>query len=166
VYGEADLVDHLHAAGLTAVEFQTLAWSGGRISTEADLYQFSINQTLAGASVDLDEIRHLPTVGAWWPPGSAEAAQSLNATPVTVQPRVTPGGHAVFEIIRNIDPKTGGAIVACGPGYWHHLEGATPTETMANLNTARASRLVVDSGRVADVSAAGMARLKRIYVGS
>lgn len=68
-YGEFDLIEHLHAAGLTTVEWQTLAWSRGLISPEADLYQSSINNTIGGTSVDLDQIRHADTVGAWWPPG-------------------------------------------------------------------------------------------------
>jgi hypothetical protein len=68
-YGEADLIEHLHAAGLTTVEWQTLAWSGGRISPEADLYQYQIDSTLGGSSVDLNQIRNASHLGAWWPPG-------------------------------------------------------------------------------------------------
>lgn len=74
VYGEVSLIDHLHDAGLTEVEWQTLAWSYGNISDQADLYQQSINNTLAGTSVDFDQIRHAATLGAWWPPGSAESS--------------------------------------------------------------------------------------------
>src|SRR5438067_4602432 len=55
-YGEAALVSHLHAAGLTDFEWQTLAWSGGVVSPQADLYQYAINKTLGGASVDFDRI--------------------------------------------------------------------------------------------------------------
>lgn len=69
VYGEADLVDHLHDAGLTQAQWQTLAWSGGRVSAVAGLYQYSIDRVLGGASVDLDQIRDAAHIGAWWPPG-------------------------------------------------------------------------------------------------
>jgi hypothetical protein len=68
-YGEFDLVQHLHAKGLTVSEWQTIAWSYGKVSPEADYYQSSINDTLAGASVDFDEVRHALTLGAWWPRG-------------------------------------------------------------------------------------------------
>lgn len=82
-YGEADLIDHTHAAGLTQVEWQTLAWSNGRVSAEADLYQYRNGQTLANTSVDFDEIRHPASMGAWWPPGSAqESAASAGATKI------------------------------------------------------------------------------------
>lgn len=70
VYGEANLVDHLHAKGLTDVEWQTYAWSGGRLSPEADFYQYLNGQTVGGASVDLDRVIHAAQLGAWWPPGS------------------------------------------------------------------------------------------------
>lgn len=81
VYGEADVVEHLHAAGLTGMEWQTLAWSNGRRSPEADFYQSSINDTLGGASVDFDEVIHLTQIGAWWPPGSRWDAPAAEITP-------------------------------------------------------------------------------------
>lgn len=67
-YGSADLIDHLAGAGLIDMGWQTLAWSGGRISPNADFYQSSINDTLAGASVDFDRAFHPAALGAWWPP--------------------------------------------------------------------------------------------------
>jgi hypothetical protein len=70
VYGEADVIEHLHAAGLTAMEWQTIAWSQGRLSPETDLYQYAIDQSFAGASVDFNRIIHADQLGAWWPPGA------------------------------------------------------------------------------------------------
>lgn len=69
VYGEYDLINHLHAKGLTDVEWQTYAWSGGRLSPEADFYQYLNGQQLGGGSVDFDRVIHASTLGAWWPPG-------------------------------------------------------------------------------------------------
>ena len=69
VYGHADLIDHLHANGLAAGFWQTYAWSGGRLSANADLYQYKNGQTLAGGSVDFDKIYHPAELGAWWPAG-------------------------------------------------------------------------------------------------
>jgi hypothetical protein len=76
VYGEASLVAHLAAAGITDAEWQTIAWSSGVLSPAADFYQTEINKTLFGASVDLDRIIHADQLGAWWPPG-----HSLDITP-------------------------------------------------------------------------------------
>lgn len=70
VYANADVVDWSHKAGLTDVEWQTYAWSGGRLSPEADFYQWLNGQHLGGAEVDFDQIIHESTLGAWWPPGS------------------------------------------------------------------------------------------------
>jgi hypothetical protein len=69
-YGEADLVAHLSAAGITDAEWQTLAWSGGRLDPAADFYQCAINGSLGGASVDFDRIIHPAQLGAWWPSNS------------------------------------------------------------------------------------------------
>lgn len=71
VYGEADLLDHLHAVGLLkGGGFGTYAWSQGRISGWDDFHQYLNNQTLAGASVDFDNLINPSRLGAWWPPGS------------------------------------------------------------------------------------------------
>lgn len=70
-YGEADVVDYLAAHGITDSEWQTYAWSGGRLSAVADFYQYLNGQTLGGASVDFDRIIHAETLGAWWPHDSA-----------------------------------------------------------------------------------------------
>jgi hypothetical protein len=69
-YGEADLVAHLSAAGITDAEWQTLAWSGGRLDPAADFYQTGINGHLGGAAVDYDRIIHPAQLGAWWPANS------------------------------------------------------------------------------------------------
>src|SRR5439155_8025421 len=63
-YGEADLIEHLHAKGFTESEWQTYAWSGGRLSSEADFYQYMNGQTFAGASVDFNKILNGPQLGA------------------------------------------------------------------------------------------------------
>lgn len=70
VYGEADLIEYLHNAGVVTSEWQTYAWSNGRLSAEADFYQYLNGQTVAGASVDLDRIIHPDLLGAWWPENS------------------------------------------------------------------------------------------------
>lgn len=68
-YGEADLAAHLAGAGITDAEWQTVAWSGGRVDPAADFYQTGVNGKLGGASVDFDRIIHEDQLGAWWPDG-------------------------------------------------------------------------------------------------
>jgi hypothetical protein len=68
-YGEADVIEHLHNAGLVAHEWQTVAWSMGRLYQGADYYQTGINAKLSGADIDYDDVRHPRQLGAWWPPG-------------------------------------------------------------------------------------------------
>lgn len=67
-YGQAALVEHLHDAGLTDAEWQTLAWSFGAVYEGAEFYQTAINAKLNGADVDFDSIRHPVMLRAWWPP--------------------------------------------------------------------------------------------------
>jgi Domain of unknown function (DUF1906) len=69
VYGNDDIVDYLHGQRLVEAEWQTYAWSAGRLSPEADLYQYLNGQRLAGADVDFDKIIHPAELGAWWPAG-------------------------------------------------------------------------------------------------
>lgn len=78
-YGEADVIDQL--ASTVSVGFQTYAWSGGRLSPHADLYQYKNGQSLAGATVDFDRIINASRLGAWWPPGySLDSASETELT--------------------------------------------------------------------------------------
>lgn len=71
VYGEFEIVEELHRRGVVDGEWQTYAWSGGRLSIQSDLYQYLNSQRMAGAAVDYDHIIHAADLGAWWPAGSA-----------------------------------------------------------------------------------------------
>jgi hypothetical protein len=155
-YGEADLIDFLHNAGLTDFGWETLAWSGGRLSPNADLYQSSINNTVANSSVDLDTIIHPDRIGAWWPAGEVPAGSGV---PIQL-PSTTPVRDGMYDIIRN-----GGAVVACGLNYWRHLEGKTPEETARNIAYALSGPLCGTS-KVTDVSPAGMGWWKAFYLGT
>jgi len=99
-YGEADLIEHLHADGLTEAEWQTYAWSGGRLSSEADFYQYMNGQTFAGASVDFNRVIHGPQMGAWWPPGhpldSADSGLGGGAE-LTAEDEMTPEEKIKFN---------------------------------------------------------------------
>jgi hypothetical protein len=69
-YGEYNLVEHTANRAVTDAEWQTYAWSGGQLSTAADLYQYLNGQNLGGASVDFDQIMHAAQAGVWWPPNN------------------------------------------------------------------------------------------------
>jgi len=73
VYGEFEIVEELHRRGVVDGEWQTYAWSGGKLSTQTDLYQYRNGQRLAGAAVDFDHIIHASELGAWWPDGHTPA---------------------------------------------------------------------------------------------
>lgn len=90
VYGEADILEYLHGLGVVTSEWQTYAWSGGRLSSEADLYQYLNGQHMAGATVDLDRIIHADKLGAWWPGGVIP--QSLPPSPITPPHAQSPEG--------------------------------------------------------------------------
>lgn len=160
VYGKADLIEFLHGHGLTDVEWQTLAWSRGRLSPEADLYQGSINNTLANTSVDLDTIEHSQSIGAWWPDGEAPSGSGVPIPPD--QPPTTPVRDGMYEVLRN---TTTGAVRAAGPNFWRPLEGKTKAATAANITNALSGPLA-ESKTVRDVSPAGMDWWKAFYVGT
>jgi hypothetical protein len=66
VYGSASIVDGLRKARLCRWGWQTYAWSGGRLSTRAQLYQYSNGHTLAGVSCDYN--RSLAADFGQWTP--------------------------------------------------------------------------------------------------
>jgi hypothetical protein len=96
VYGHAFLIEHLHSKGLATGFWQTYAWSGGRLSSVADLYQYSNGQHLAGGTVDYDKIYHPSALGAWWPDGHAPAG---GGTEIPVGDDMTPEQDATLTTI-------------------------------------------------------------------
>lgn len=77
VYGEADLLDHLHDAGLAAWFWQAAApaWSGYRYSVWRHLQQFTPPRDLNGAEVD-DNEAFGEDQGLWYP----QRESALNTT--------------------------------------------------------------------------------------
>lgn len=121
-YGEADLVHHLSAAGLTDAEWQTIAWSGGRLDPAADFYQTGINDTLGGASVDFDRIIHPNQLGAWWPPNSPYGGDTV--TPAQMQ-----------QILDAITAATK-AAQAAPHDTWAYNQGGKTAQAWALLQAA------------------------------
>lgn len=75
-YGEYDVLNALGALELltTGYGWQPSAWSGGRISFFAALWQYLNGQTLSGGTVDFNRLINLPGLGAWMPDGSSSVA--------------------------------------------------------------------------------------------
>lgn len=77
-YGEFDVVNSL--AAICEFAFQASAWSGTRLSPNADAWQYLNGQRISGGTVDYDRLIHPERMGIWWPPGHALDTQS--ATPI------------------------------------------------------------------------------------
>lgn len=65
VYGSYSVVNSLHAAGLVDHVWQTVAWSFGKVSKHADLYQRAQTRKIDGVTVDVDVICHPGDYGGW-----------------------------------------------------------------------------------------------------
>lgn len=119
-YGEADILDALGT--VIDVGFQTYAWSRGRISARADLYQYLNGQTLDGAVVDFDRIIDAAGVGAWWPPG---LSPSGGGTPITNDP--TEDDDMGFYIGQR---TSNGEVWAYNfSGLWYHYQASGDVQT-------------------------------------
>lgn len=121
VYGEADLVQHLANKGITDAEWQTYAWSGGRLSSVTDFYQYLNGQRLGGADVDFDRVIHPKQLGAWWPKVS-----TLNTAPTPTQ---TQEANPLADL-------TSAQLQQIAKAVWHY-QGTLPQETGELLNHAR-----------------------------
>lgn len=55
VYGEYDVIEEMARRGAAKHFWQTYAWSGGKKSAKANIYQYKNGQTVAGHPVDLNE---------------------------------------------------------------------------------------------------------------
>lgn len=77
-YAQASVVDAWGPA------WQTLAWSGGRVSANAVIYQWQIDQGFHGSSVDYNQIMNPAGAGIFWPPGhTPEGGGTVITPPVT-----------------------------------------------------------------------------------
>lgn len=126
VYGEADVIDYLYDHGAATSCWQTYAWSGGRLSANADVYQYSNNVPFAGANVDLNRIIREDRLGAWWPDGYVPEG---GGTPITPEEEVE---YMLPEYIRNA--ATGAVISHLGGGV---LKAVAPSTFSTWVNLQR-----------------------------
>lgn len=113
-YGGLLAVRAVQAAGITAYEWQTYAWSGGQWAPSTELQQYLNGQTLAGTGVDYDRAT-VPAYGAWLAPTPVSSV-----VPVTPKP----GASLMPVIIRQTstgrcDLLDGGSMehIAAPPQY-------------------------------------------------
>lgn len=64
-YGSYAVVNYLHREGLIDFAWQTVAWSFGKVSKHADLYQRAQTRKIDGVTVDVDVICHSNNYGGW-----------------------------------------------------------------------------------------------------
>src|SRR5664280_2329536 len=81
VYGSYAVVEHCQSIQSAKFYWQTYAWSGGKVSPHVHLLQYLNGQTVAGASVDLNESRQLD-FGAWEPITVPVVAKPAISAPV------------------------------------------------------------------------------------
>lgn len=140
-YGEADLLDELGA--LVDVDFQTYAWSQGRVSARADLYQYLNGQTLNGAVVDFDRIINDSQLGAWWPPGHEPSGD----------------GTPLGDDVGNVDTFSGPALQAIQDAVWNKLvSGGLASDVLAVIYSNAKTPAAVD----VNVLAAALAPLLKV----
>lgn len=70
-YGEASVLDAFGRPG-----WQSAAWSYGKLSKHAVLYQYQNDQWFDGSQVDYNQIINTAQLGAWWPSGLSPLGDS------------------------------------------------------------------------------------------
>lgn len=112
VYGSYDVVEAMAARGLCAGYWQTYAWSGGRLSKHANVYQYRNDQQAAGIGVDFDEA--YGTAGLWNLKEENETdeyiEQIAQQAGVTTDQAVDALAVTVRHIPAAIDPKMSDAV--------------------------------------------------------
>jgi hypothetical protein len=75
VYGSYSVLTYLQSQGIGDYYFQTYAWSGNNRCKFNHIYQFQNGKTLAGISVDFDNLEK-PEIGAWPVPSKTEGSNA------------------------------------------------------------------------------------------
>ncbi len=132
VYGKADLIDYLFGRfGNRIFYWQTYAWSSGRRSAHADLYQFRNGQDFAGGQVDFNEI----TGRTFWAIANGHTTQGGTATPITEDDMTPAQATQLSELFRMVS-----LLVTAGSGKQARTatEAATVTKLATLLDTTPA----------------------------
>lgn len=119
VYGSYDVIEAVHKSGAAAWFWQTYAWSAGRVSTHAHIYQHLNGQHVAGVEADLDRALSA-NYGQTAPPDSPTSV----ATPTPISTPAAPEEEddtmaQNSGIYWDVNAKTVSyAVVNPESGYW------------------------------------------------
>lgn len=91
VYGSFAIVEDLFSKGLISFGYQTYAWSGGKVSSHANIYQYLNGQVINGGSVDFDR-----TLTAQF--GQVNGSPAASGTPAS-------GGDSLGSVTVNVAVK-------------------------------------------------------------
>ena len=136
VYGCYDVVEYLAARDVCRHYWQCVAWSGGKISANADLYQATGNVNVAGVLVDQNE--RYREAGLWKSADTSDTgASGGNATDTGASP--SGGNDAPSSPAANENPPAAGEI--SGEEIYNRLQAyclAQPLPAWAEAEYAEA----------------------------
>lgn len=127
VYGGIRVIEHCFGVRSAAWFWQTYAWSGGKLSPRADLYQYHNGQSINGAAVDFDR-----SLVADWGQWSGGISAGGNVPP-------PPGGEEMKFINldgANIDSTR--RINVSGAADWYWLDGTKAGSVPGDAATVHA----------------------------
>lgn len=84
-YGEADVIDLLASRGLIGHCWQTKAWSGGRVTSRAQMIQLIQTASVVGIDVDVNQVLTPGNTGAWFTNSGANMAGEADAAIVALR---------------------------------------------------------------------------------
>lgn len=94
LYGSYSVIEFAESTGLVSHFFQTYAWSRGKVSSHAHLYQYKNGQSLAGITVDFDEIKK----SIWPAAAKKEKDATVAAKKKAPNPYIVKSGDTLSEI--------------------------------------------------------------------
>ena len=143
VYGERDVVDIFVGGRVAAYGWQTKAWSGGAVSSQADLYQVGRQTTVDGVTCDVNEIKR-QDFGQWPAPAlvTQQHQEDDEMVIVTAPNRPAVAYYPVTGMFRTIGEGERTALEAV------HQAAGHPAATK-NLTGEQYSELMDFAGRAA-----------------
>lgn len=132
LYGSYGVVEAAHAAGLGDKHWQTYAWSAGKVSSRAAVYQYQNGVLVGGISMDRDRTLQ-PMSGPWAHFGGAPPAdwteEAIMALPTLKQgDRDQAKGSALM--VHRVQ------IGVAGIGRWNNLGAVTAIPDNGNFDAA------------------------------
>lgn len=134
-YGSYRIVEDMLSRRLVDLGWQTAAWSGGKVSSKAALYQNARTVRIDGTSVDVDAIR-LADYGGW------RGALAKPPVKPTVKPAPKPAAKPPVKAPAKTAPKPPSKAPAKPPAVHHAAPKATPTVALDPTDRSLLQRIV------------------------